>query len=576
MTEIEIRPTVPTDLGALAEVLVRVHAADGYPVEGVENPRLWVDVPNPLGQWTALVGARPVGHVALMKPDSGDVAPSLLSQQEGLNSEKIGVLARLFVDPEMRGRSIARKLVATADSMARKLDLWLTLDVMAKDRAAIRLYETLGWEKIGAFTHTYKDGAVDAFGLRGPRPGLKAVPPAIDTGEPVVAKEYSHMPKIDAASTSRSHSSDATALQLGLDLDLDVEDSKIPHSDLSFDLAVLGLGLVPGLGTRAVQELSHKYGESLGGLWQLDKKQLSNVLRGHKIAAAERAASLIVNDGARILDSAQRWSEELQGRMVTILPPASLPEKLRAAKGAPAYLFIQGDPSALEEGPHIAVVGTRKSSSRGRAAAAAVVRTMAAYPGIMVSGLADGIDAAAHASALADGIKNVAFLGHGTDLVFPAGTAELRERIISNGGAVVSEYLPNEGYRKQYFVQRNRLQASLADIVVGVEGERAGGTAHTVRFAVDMRRYLVGLHWPGAPGLEGLIAEVPHSTVIDIFSGEGRRHLDSLFREAAELYGWETDSLSLVRKQLHREARLRNVRQSDLAALSEALDGINS
>lgn len=92
-------------------------------------------------------------------------------------------------------------------------------------------------------------------------------------------------------------------------------------------------------------------------------------------------------------------------------------------------------------------------------------------------------------------------------MVFPAETADVRARIIRTGGAVATEYLSEEHFRKAQFVQRNRFQAALADIVVGAAGERAGGTACTVRFADAYRRPAIGFTWPGAGDLAGLIGE---------------------------------------------------------------------
>ncbi|GAX57373.1 DNA-processing protein DprA [Streptomyces olivochromogenes] len=86
-------------------------------------------------------------------------------------------------------------------------------------------------------------------------------------------------------------------------------------------------------------------------------------------------------------------------------------------------------------------------------------------------------------------------------MVFPAETADVRARIICTGGAVATEYLSEEHFRKAQFVQRNRLQAALADIVVAAEGKRAGETAHTVRFVGAYRRPVIGFTWLGAGDL---------------------------------------------------------------------------
>lgn len=169
MSEVVVRPTVSTDLDVLADVLVQVHALDGYPVEGVEEPRAWVELPDSLGQWTALLDGRPVGHVALLTPGGGDGAPRLLAEDLGVSVEQIGVLARLFVSPSARGKSVATRLIDAVAMSAHQMCLYLTLDVMQKDTAAIRLYESLGWTHLGEFAHGLDVGSEPAVAMKAPQ-----------------------------------------------------------------------------------------------------------------------------------------------------------------------------------------------------------------------------------------------------------------------------------------------------------------------------------------------------------------------------------------------------------------------
>lgn len=158
MSDVEIRPTLPGDLDALADVLLQVHAIDGYPVEGVDDARAWVELPQALGQWTALVSGEPVGHAALVQPSIDDGAPTMLYQQRDIDMDQIAVLVRLFVAPKARGRALARALLDAAETKARADGLTLALDVMTKDNAAIRLYESRGWRRLGTFHHTVANG----------------------------------------------------------------------------------------------------------------------------------------------------------------------------------------------------------------------------------------------------------------------------------------------------------------------------------------------------------------------------------------------------------------------------------
>lgn len=155
MSDVEIRPTITADLDALADVLIRVHVQDGYPVEGVQNPRSWLELSDPIGQWTALRDDAPVGHVAMMRPASDDRVPREFALRHGLSISEMALLARLFVDPSARGRSLANRLVGEVEEHARSLKLKLMLEVMIKDRAAIALYESRGWSPVGNVAHVH-------------------------------------------------------------------------------------------------------------------------------------------------------------------------------------------------------------------------------------------------------------------------------------------------------------------------------------------------------------------------------------------------------------------------------------
>ncbi len=168
MNDMEIHPTAPSDLNALAQVLVDVHATDGYPVEGVGDPRSWLVLPDALGQWTALLEGRPVGHIALLPPAPSDGAPDLLVQRDGVSRESIAVVARLFVSPRARGRAIGRSLLETAEDRARESRSHLVLDVMAKDEAAINLYKSQGWSILGPIVHVHGRAQEPALALAAP------------------------------------------------------------------------------------------------------------------------------------------------------------------------------------------------------------------------------------------------------------------------------------------------------------------------------------------------------------------------------------------------------------------------
>ncbi|MYS25274.1 Acetyltransferase (GNAT) family protein [Streptomyces sp. DvalAA-14] len=154
MTSILVRPITDADVPGAAAALVEVHTTDGYPVEGVEEPESWIRPPAVLGGWVAEEEGKIVGHVAVMRP-RGEGAVRLWQDKSGETEERIGVLARLFVVREARRHAVGERMMQAAMDYARKNSLRLVLDVMTKDAAAIRLYERLGWQRIGEVAHHF-------------------------------------------------------------------------------------------------------------------------------------------------------------------------------------------------------------------------------------------------------------------------------------------------------------------------------------------------------------------------------------------------------------------------------------
>lgn len=166
-TSAVIRERRDDDLASAGRALVRVHEANGYPVEGVSDPVGWLTPATLINAWVAELDGRVVGHVSLAAGDGEDAA-KLWRKQSG-SEESLAALERLFVAPEARGQGLGDRLVQVAMEEADRLGLRLVLDVMTKDQAAIRLYERLGWIRIGEISHGVPDGStVPAFGYVAP------------------------------------------------------------------------------------------------------------------------------------------------------------------------------------------------------------------------------------------------------------------------------------------------------------------------------------------------------------------------------------------------------------------------
>ena len=177
------------------------------------------------------------------------------------------------------------------------------------------------------------------------------------------------------------------------------------------------------------------------------------------------------------------------GIQVIALRDPEYPAQLSQISDAPPLLYVRGSVAALTM-PGVAVVGMRKASEDGRKAARVIAKTVVRLEFSVVSGLALGIDQAAHEAALEAGGITVAVLAHGLHTVAPASNKDLADAIIGAGGALVAEHPPGVSPRGGFYVQRNRIQTGLSLACVVVETSVEGGTMHTARFAHEQGRPL--------------------------------------------------------------------------------------
>ena len=164
-----------------------------------------------------------------------------------------------------------------------------------------------------------------------------------------------------------------------------------------------------------------------------------------------------------------------------------IPARLREIPDAPTRLWYRG---ALpeEQRPAVAIVGTRKPTSYGRAVTERLATKLAERGVIIVSGLALGIDSIAHAAALKAGGTTIAVLPSGVDKPYPSQHRQLADDIIEKGGALISEYPPGTPGLQFRFLERNRLVSGLADIVIVTEAANRSGTFNTVSHALSQGR----------------------------------------------------------------------------------------
>ena len=174
-------------------------------------------------------------------------------------------------------------------------------------------------------------------------------------------------------------------------------------------------------------------------------------------------------------------------RVVTVADPA-YPARLAAIAMPPHVLFVLGDPAALQARAAIAVVGTRKATNAGRAIAARIATNLVTSGATVVSGLATGIDGAAHAATIHAGGVTVAVIGSGHAQLHPRIHERLAASIARSGGAVVSELAPDVRPTRGTFPRRNRVISGLADATVVVEAPARSGALITASWALEQGR----------------------------------------------------------------------------------------
>jgi len=215
---------------------------------------------------------------------------------------------------------------------------------------------------------------------------------------------------------------------------------------------------------------------------------------------------------ARSEDEVTRiWERHVDLGIEVLLPGRTAwPARLADGPGAPALLFCLGDPSVLNSAPTVALVGTRAPTRYGIGVAAQLGADLAAAGVGVVSGLALGIDGAAHEGACGAGAGPIGVVAGGLDDPYPQRHARLWERV-AELGAIVSESPAGVRTEKWRFPVRNRLLAALSDVVVVVESRHHGGSRHTVDAALA-RGIPVGavpgsIRSPTSEGTNALLAD---------------------------------------------------------------------
>ena len=261
----------------------------------------------------------------------------------------------------------------------------------------------------------------------------------------------------------------------------------------------LQLTLTPGLGAAALRRLLKEFG--------LPSEILAR--RRSELAALVPAATLQSLDSDAVQDAvsaALEWTER-PGHSIVTLADDSYPKALLEITDPPPLLYCVGRVELLQHAC-LAIVGSRNASAQGERNAESFAQALSDAGLTIVSGLATGVDAAAHRGGLAGSASTIAVLGTGVDVVYPRRNAELAQ-MIATRGLLLSEFALGSGPLAHNFPRRNRLISGLASGCLVVEAALASGSLITARAAADQGREVFAIpgsiHSPLSKGCHALI-----------------------------------------------------------------------
>lgn len=287
---------------------------------------------------------------------------------------------------------------------------------------------------------------------------------------------------------------DDVNIQGALFADLEQPTTKVTARDNNA-VALFALSQIRGVGFVTIKTLCDEFKGNLADVFRSDKEKLGSILYDARTPNATGVLEEIKGNGRSLVSEGRKTWNKYASKGVSLIfrNDSDYPAPLLDLVSPPSWLFIEGDATLLNSPFLVGFVGTRAPSEHGEFVARRASAHLARLNSVILSGLAEGIDAVGHQTAILYGSPTVAVLGHGIDVIFPASTAKIRQDIVLFGGAVISEYLPGDNYSRDKFVHRNRIQAALSKAVCFVEAREKSGTAHTLKFAHHLNRPIFGV-----------------------------------------------------------------------------------
>lgn len=291
------------------------------------------------------------------------------------------------------------------------------------------------------------------------------------------------------------------------------------HEELLYKIA---LSKIPGIGAK-LGKILIAYCGGIEAIFCESKRRLLLIP-----GIGEQLATTIKKTLPLELAQEDLQYHQQRGHNILFFLDENYPARLKHFEDAPILFYVKGD-FTVNPNRSVAIVGTRTPTPYGQTFVRQIVADLVTYDVQIISGLAYGIDALAHKTANKLNIENIAVMGTGMDVIYPALHRELATNICKNG-AIISEYPINMRADKENFPRRNRVIAGLADVVIVIESAQKGGSLITANYANDYNKDVFAL--PGR--------------VSDLFSSgcnalikQYKAHLLSDVQDIAYIMRWE-------------------------------------
>ncbi len=242
----------------------------------------------------------------------------------------------------------------------------------------------------------------------------------------------------------------------------------------------IALTLIEGVGPLIAKKLLQHFG-SAAQVFNANQKQLLQI-----DGIGKKTAEAILQTNALAL--AEKELEFIEKHQIKVLfyENEDYPKRLKSCYDAPLLLYYKGT-ADLNASKIVSIVGTRNATVYGKMLCRQLIEVLKPYDVLMVSGLAHGIDAAAHKESLLHEMPTIGVLGHGLDRVYPAAHRELAAKMLKCGG-LLTEFLPGTNPDRENFPKRNRIIAGMADVTIVVEASIKGGALITAEIANSYNR----------------------------------------------------------------------------------------